>query len=225
MRMAATRRSTSLTHCSKGRRDDSNPSDACEEETRKGKGEEKGSKRESFRKIRGERKGKERRITKRAMIGRWKTWKKRWRGRQDGVEESSQLSTIDWRSRLRSTSPRLLFRSLTARRERRVTMTPRKSKRWSPADRRSRGPIPGRSRSSRDDLFFQPAGGGGGISAYTSDLPPSRSHLDPLLPPIIHRRGLPSFQILPSRFYQINIRIISRIQVIFITNNIFPLVK
>lgn len=96
-----------------------------------------------------------------------------------------------------------------------VTMTPRKSRNsvdpppmWS-IDQRSRGPIAARwcSRSSRDDLFFQPASGewgagrGGGIGAPTPrpDLPPSRSHLDPLLPaaPIIHRRvprpELPSF--------------------------------
>lgn len=88
MRMAATRRSTSLTHRSKGRRDDSNPSDACEEETRKGKGGEKRSKRESFRKIRGEKKGKERK------------GKKNHEARDDRAMENveEEVTRMEWRS-------------------------------------------------------------------------------------------------------------------------------
>lgn len=90
MRMAATRRSTSLTHRSKGRRDDSNPSDACEEETRKGKGEEKRSKRESFRKIRGEKgKGKERKEESRSA---------RWSGDGKRGRKGDEDGRMEWRS-------------------------------------------------------------------------------------------------------------------------------
>lgn len=167
---------------------------------RKGKGGKKDRRGNSFEKFgwggRGGREGKKKKEEKKRRESRSARWsgdamenveevRRRWRGRQD---ESGQLSTIDWRSRLRSTSPRLLFRSLTARRERRVTMTPRKSK---------RPMIPRRSSITRPDTkivawrFVFPAGRRGGGNqrlhlgsssfaippwpAFAADHPPTRS--------------------------------------------------
>lgn len=111
-----------------------------------------------------------------------------------------QVSTIDWRSRfdLRVSRFDRWQRAVSDP----VTMTPRKWKlRWSPADDRSitrpdSGPMMVEIVAWR---FVFPAGEWGvgsvegGISAPTPrpDLPPSRSHLDPLLPAasIIHRRA------------------------------------